>query len=81
MASWQAEVNVAKGIVLDTNILVRAVFGQRVPQILSVYVDQANFYSPDVCFADAREYISKLSAGRGLDPLAALAVLDGIGES
>jgi predicted nucleic acid-binding protein len=79
LASWQAEVNVAKGIVLDANILVRAVFGQRVPQILSVYVDQANFYSPDVCFADAREYISKLSAGRGLDPLAALAVLDGIG--
>jgi len=79
LANCQAEVNVAKGIVLDANILVRAVFGQRVPQILSAYLDQVNFYSPDVCFADAREYISKLSAGRGLDPLAALAVLDGIG--
>jgi predicted nucleic acid-binding protein len=78
LARRQAEVSAAKGIVLDANILVRVVFGQRVPQILSIYVDRTNFYSPDVCFADAREYISKLSAGRGLDPITALAVLEGI---
>jgi len=50
-----------------------------VPQILSEHADEVNFYSPDVCFADAREYIQKLSARRGLDPIDALAVLDGIG--
>ncbi len=68
----------AKGIVLDANILLRAVFGNRVLEILSAYADEVNFYSPDVCFADAREYVDKLSVRRGLDPLAALAVLDGI---
>jgi predicted nucleic acid-binding protein len=68
----------AKGIVLDANILLRAVFGQRVPQILSLYADGVSFYSPDVCLADAREYSVKLCARRGLDPLQALAVLDGI---
>ena len=79
MARRKAEVSSAKGIVLDANILLRAVFGQRVPQILSEHADEVNFYSPDVCFADAREYIQKLSARRGLDPIDALAVLDGIG--
>ena len=64
---------------LDANILLRAVFGQRVPQILGLYAEEVNFYSPEVCFADAREYIGKLSARRGLDPLDAFTVLDGIG--
>jgi PIN domain len=45
-----------KGLVLDANILLRAVFGQRVRQILEAYEDQANFYAPDVCFQDARKY-------------------------
>ena len=70
--------SVASGIVLDANILIRAVFGQRVPQILSLYADQANFYSPDECFADARKYIPKISAKRGLDSQVALSILDGI---
>lgn len=78
MANWQAEISLAKGLVLDANILLRAVFGQRVPQILSLYADNTSFYSPDVCFADTREYVGKLSAQRGLDPLNALTVLDGI---
>jgi predicted nucleic acid-binding protein len=77
LACRQAQVNLAKGIVLDANILLRAVFGERVTQILSRYEDEISFYSPDVCFADAREYVSKLSVRRGLDPLEALAVLEG----
>jgi predicted nucleic acid-binding protein len=78
LASRQTAVTTAKGIVLDANILIRAVFGQRVPQILSTYADQANFNSPDVCVEDAREYISKKAEGRGLVPLEALSVLDEI---
>ena len=78
MASRQAEVSAAKSIVLDANILVRAVFGQRVPQILSLYADRVSFYTPDVCFADARQYVPELSVRRGLDPVAALSVLEGI---
>jgi predicted nucleic acid-binding protein len=71
-------VSLAKGIVLDANILLRSVFGQRVPQILSAYADEVSFYSPDVCFADAREYVDKLSIRKGLDPVHARTVLEGI---
>ena len=65
-----------KGLVLDANILLRAVFGQRVRQILEVYEDQANFYTPDVCFQDARRYIPDLSTRRRFDVDLALSVLD-----
>ena len=67
-----------KGLVLDANILLRAVFGQRVRQILEAYEDQANFYAPDVCFQDARKYIPDLSTRRRFDVDLALSVLDQI---
>ena len=47
-----------KGLVLDANILIRAVFGKRVLHILEAYDDRARFYAPDVCFQDAQKYIS-----------------------
>jgi predicted nucleic acid-binding protein len=68
----------AKGIVLDANILLRALFGQRVPQLLSLYADDVSFYSPDVCFTDAQKYAARLSQHRGLDPADAIAALDSI---
>jgi predicted nucleic acid-binding protein len=72
--------NARKGLVLDANILIRAVFGQRVRQILEAYEDVAGFYSPDVCFQDARKYIPDLSERRGFDPAVGLSVLDQIGR-
>jgi len=72
--------NARKGLVLDANILIRAVFGQRVRQILEAYEDVAGFYSPDVCFQDARKYIPDLSERRGLDSAVGLSVLDQIGR-
>jgi hypothetical protein len=44
-----------KGLVLDANILLRAVFG-RVRELLEAFEDTVTFYSPDVCFDDARKY-------------------------
>jgi hypothetical protein len=49
--------NVRKGLVLDANILLRAVFGTHVRSILESFEDTASFFSPDVCFEDALEYI------------------------
>jgi predicted nucleic acid-binding protein len=72
--------NARKGLVLDANILIRAVFGQRVRQILEAYEDVAGFYSPDVCFQDAGKYIPDLSERRGFDPAVGLSVLDQIGR-
>jgi hypothetical protein len=44
-------------LVLDANILLRAVFGQRVRSLLEIYEDAVAYYAPDICFADARRYI------------------------
>ena len=68
-----------KGLVLDANILLRAVFGQRTRQVLEAYEDEARFYSPDVCFADAERYIPNISARRGWDADLGLSVLGQIG--
>jgi len=45
-------------IVLDANILIRAVLGRRVRQIIEAYAAQGvHFYTPDVAFDDARKYL------------------------
>ncbi len=64
-----------RGLVLDANILIRAALGRRVRFLLETYEDSTGFYSPDVCFEDAREYIPGLLASRGGDPQLGLAVL------
>jgi predicted nucleic acid-binding protein len=65
-----------KHLVLDANILLRAVFGARVLWLLKQYEDVVVFYSPDECFEDARKYIPHLAARRGLDPSSGLLLLD-----
>lgn len=69
-----------RGLVLDANILLRAVFGERVRQILEKYEDKARFYTPDLCFEDARRYIPDISNERGLDIDLGLSVLEQIGR-
>ena len=66
----------AKRVVLDANILVRAVFGVRVRSLLEQYEDSVAFYTPDVCLEDTRRYLPLISAARGLDVAAGLLVLD-----
>lgn len=56
-----------KGLVLDANILLRAVFGQRVRQILERYETNARFYTPDVCVREAQQYIPDISRRRRID--------------
>jgi predicted nucleic acid-binding protein len=72
--------NGRRGLVLDANILVRAVFGRRVREILEFYEDVASFCSPDVCFQDARKYIPDLSERRAVDAAIGLTVLEEIGR-
>ena len=53
-------------IVLDANILIRAVMGRRVRQLLEAYENHGiRFYAPDVAFADAEKYLPPLLAKRG----------------
>ena len=51
-------------------------FGTRVRQLLETYEDVAGFYSPDVCFGEAQEYIPDVAKRRGVDSALALSVLE-----
>ena len=65
-----------KRLVLDANILLRAVFGSRVSILLETHEASSSFYTPDICFQDARKYIVVLSQSRELDPAVGLLALD-----
>jgi predicted nucleic acid-binding protein len=53
-------------IVLDANILIRAVLGRRVRQIIEAYASHGvHFYAPDLAFDDARKYLPPLLKKRG----------------
>lgn len=65
-------------IVLDANILIRAVLGQKVRNTIQKYADSAEFFTPDVCFADARKYLPPLFEKRNLPVDEAIAVLEGL---
>ncbi len=67
-----------KGLVLDANILLRAVFGYRVRQVLDKYEGVAAFYTPEACFLDAQRYIPSISKDRKFNVDLGLSVLDQI---
>ncbi len=53
-------------LVLDANILIRAILEKRVRQLLEKYAAQgARFYAPEVAFADAEKYLPALLSKRG----------------
>ena len=67
--------SIRSGLVLDANILIRAVFGKRVSAILERFEDRCDFYTPEVCVADARRYIAELGKKRNLESAFAFSVL------
>ena len=53
-------------IVLDANILIRAILGRRVQQIVATYEAAASAsFAPDVAFGDAEKYLPPLLKKRG----------------
>ena len=64
-----------KAIVVDANILVRAVLGKRVREVIERYAGEISFFVPDVALAEAEEHLPKLARRRGGDPEKALAFL------
>ncbi|MCH7342640.1 PIN domain-containing protein [Pelomonas sp. CA6] len=67
-----------KGIVLDANILIRAVLGRRVRELIINHAATVRFFAPDVAYADARTYLPALLAKRAVDAGPAMQVLDGL---
>lgn len=62
-------------LVLDANILVRAVLGNRVRDLLLMHSEAVSFLTPDVCFRDAEKYLPSLFKKRNLPSESALLVL------
>lgn len=45
---------------LDANILIRAVLGNRVRRILEKYADSVSFFIPEYAYAEAEEHLTAL---------------------
>ena len=57
-----------KRLVLDANILIRAVFGVRVSALIAEYADRVDFFVAQTNAEEAAHYISELSEKRKLNP-------------
>lgn len=55
-------------IVLDANILIRAVLGNKVRKLITAYADEVDFGAPEVAFRDAAEHLPHIAADRDVDP-------------
>ena len=65
-----------KAIVLDANILIRAVLGTRVRQLILDHATAVQFFTPDVAYQDARKYLPTLLEKGSVPPAPAMQVLD-----
>jgi PIN domain len=48
-----------KAIVLDANILIRAVLGKRVRELIMQHSDTVKFFAPDVAYREAHKYLPR----------------------
>jgi predicted nucleic acid-binding protein len=64
-------------VILDANILIRAVLGKRVREILETHSARVRFFAP--ASAEAGEHLPGILLKRGIDPEAALAALAELG--
>jgi predicted nucleic acid-binding protein len=67
---------IRRAIVLDANILIRAVLGTRVRELIFENAANVKFFAPDLAYAEARKYLPALLKKRGVDATAAMLVLD-----
>ena len=63
-------------LVLDANILIRAVLGRRVKDLLRKYAAQGVFVAPNTAFQEARQHLPGILAARGIPQASVFATLD-----
>jgi predicted nucleic acid-binding protein len=71
----------ARPIVLDANILIRFVLGEKVPALLVAYAATIDFLAPDTAFDEARKHLPAILRARGdngAGEAAALVKLDAV---
>ena len=65
----------SRALVLDANILIRAVLGRRVRRIIEEYAEQVSFFIPELAYLEAEEHLAVVVQKRGGDPVRALDML------
>jgi len=70
----------SRALVVDANILVRAVLGKRVRLVIEAYAESVSCFVPEVSFAEAEEHLPALAIKRGGDPSKSLAFLQTLGR-
>ena len=71
----------ARPIILDANILIRFVLGDKVPALLAAHATTIDFLAPDTAFEEARKHLPTILRARGDDgtgEAAALEALDAV---
>ncbi len=63
-------------LLLDANILIRAVLGSRVLGLLLKYAGRIEFMAPDVAFQEARKHLPSILDARKIPAPAAMTTLD-----
>ncbi len=63
-------------LVLDANIIIRAVLGKKVRFFIEKYLEDVSFYTPNVCYEDALKYIPPLMKKKNLSAEKALKTLN-----
>ena len=53
-------------LVLDANIIIRAVLGNKVRDYLIRHSDSVDFFTPDVCVTDAEKYLPLIFEKKGM---------------
>ena len=53
-------------LVLDSNILIRAILGKKVKNLIMTNHQNISFFTPDVCISDAKKYLPILLEKRNL---------------
>lgn len=56
----------ARSLVLDANILLRAVLGQRVPALLRTYANRVHFLAPEHAYEEVATHLPQVLRRRGL---------------
>lgn len=64
-----------RAIVLDANILIRYVLGERVPALLAAHATTVDFLAPDLAFDEARHHLPAILRSHGDDGRAGAAAL------
>jgi predicted nucleic acid-binding protein len=69
-----------RSLVLDANILLRAVLGKRVGELIERYAAKVGLFSPDSAFEEVEEHLPPLSGKAGMLLERAMTVYDRMGR-